>query len=105
MRALRCALSTSTPDYRGEYHSFGDVIVDPHAVQDRVPLWVGGRTARSLRRATELGDGWVPFGLSHSRLRSMLDAIEVPPGFEVVLSAGSLDVRTDPGSGAHHRRR
>ena len=26
-------------------------------------MWVGGRTARSLRRAVELGDGWAPFGL------------------------------------------
>jgi alkanesulfonate monooxygenase SsuD/methylene tetrahydromethanopterin reductase-like flavin-dependent oxidoreductase (luciferase family) len=37
--------------------------VDPCAVQDPVPIWIGGRTARSLRRAVELADGWVPFGV------------------------------------------
>lgn len=25
------------------------------------PLWVGGNSARAIRRAVELGDGWVPF--------------------------------------------
>jgi probable F420-dependent oxidoreductase len=25
------------------------------------PLWIGGNSARAIRRAVELGDGWVPF--------------------------------------------
>ena len=40
--------------------------------QARVPLWVGGRTPRSLRRAVELGDGWAPFGLGTAELGEML---------------------------------
>ena len=28
-------------------------------------MWVGGRTARSLRRAVELGDGWAPVRAPH----------------------------------------
>lgn len=63
LRALRVSLSTNQPSYHGTYYSYDDVILDPCARQDRVPLWIGGRTARSLRRAVELGDGWVPFGL------------------------------------------
>jgi len=35
-------------------------------------MWVGGRTARSLRRAVELGDGWAPFGLRTVELGEML---------------------------------
>ena len=42
--------------------------------QDRVPLWIGGRTARSLRRAVALGDGWVPFGLRVADLAAMIAA-------------------------------
>jgi alkanesulfonate monooxygenase SsuD/methylene tetrahydromethanopterin reductase-like flavin-dependent oxidoreductase (luciferase family) len=38
-----------------------------------VPLWVGGRTARSLRRAVELGDGWAPFGLGSAEIAEMLE--------------------------------
>src|SRR5262249_27463553 len=64
MRALRAALSQREPEYAGEYYEFSEFLVDPCAVQTRVPLWVGGRTARSLRRAVEFADGWAPFGLS-----------------------------------------
>jgi alkanesulfonate monooxygenase SsuD/methylene tetrahydromethanopterin reductase-like flavin-dependent oxidoreductase (luciferase family) len=38
---------------------------------------------RSLRRALEHGDGWVPFGLQPEEVASMLPAI--PDGFEIVL--------------------
>ena len=37
-----------------------------------VPIWVGGRTRRSLRRAIELGDGWTPFALSLEEAGEML---------------------------------
>jgi probable F420-dependent oxidoreductase len=72
MRALRAALSQREPEYHGQYYDFANFVVEPHAQQARVPLWVGGRTARSLRRAVELGDGWAPFGLRTAELASML---------------------------------
>ena len=72
MRALRTALSQRVPEYHGDYFDFEGFVVEPHARQARVPLWVGGRTARSLRRAVELGDGWAPFGLRTAELAEML---------------------------------
>jgi hypothetical protein len=55
-------------------------------VQERVPLWIGGRTFRSLRRAVELADGWCPFGIKAGDIAAMIQRIgEVPDGFEVVL--------------------
>jgi probable F420-dependent oxidoreductase len=72
MRALRAALSQRLPAYHGEFYDFEGFVVDPCALQARVPLWVGGRTARSLRRAVELGDGWAPFGLTNSDIDAML---------------------------------
>jgi len=72
MRALRASLSASEPEYHGPHYDFDGFVVDPHARQARVPLWVGGRTARSLRRAVELGDGWAPFGLRTDELGEML---------------------------------
>ncbi|MFJ9316831.1 TIGR03619 family F420-dependent LLM class oxidoreductase [Pimelobacter simplex] len=86
--ALRAALGSARPTYAGARFAFDDVVVEPHAVQPRVPLWIGGHTARSLRRAREHGDGWVPFGLPHDRLRTMLDGTDLPDGFEIVLGAG-----------------
>ncbi|AYJ48326.1 TIGR03619 family F420-dependent LLM class oxidoreductase [Rhodococcus sp. P1Y] len=89
LAALRAALSRTQPEYHGTYYRFSDFVVQPHAAQPRVPLWVGGRTRRSLRRAIEHGDGWVPFGLSHPDLRSMLATADVPARFEIVLSVGA----------------
>lgn len=63
-------------------------VVDPLPVQAEVPLWVGGRTARSLRRAVELATGWMPFGLTRAELAALLATVELPDHFEVVLSTG-----------------
>jgi probable F420-dependent oxidoreductase len=61
-------------------------IIDPHAVQARVPIWIGGRTFRSLRRAVELADGWCPFGLEADAIAGMLERVQpLPDDFDVVL--------------------
>jgi len=86
MRALRAALSEREPAYHGEFFDFEGFLVDPCAVQSRVPLWVGGRTFRSLRRAVELGDGWAPFGIGIDDMAAMLDRAGRPDRpFDVVL--------------------
>jgi probable F420-dependent oxidoreductase len=106
LRALRASLGRRTPSYQGTHFSFDDVVVEPHAVQDRVPLWIGGRTPRSLRRAVELGDGWVPFGLPLDALADMLSRAGLPDGFEVVLSSGRpVDVLGDPDGTARRLER
>jgi len=88
MRALRAALSEREPEYHGEFFDFEGFLVDPCAVQSRVPLWVGGRTFRSLRRAVELGDGWAPFGIGIDDMAAMLERAGRPDRpFEVVLQS------------------
>lgn len=74
IRALRAALGVTEPSYVGSHFSFDGMIVDPCAVQESVPIWVGGRTGRSLRRAITLADGWAPFGLRSTELDEMLAA-------------------------------
>ena len=97
MVALRAALSRHSPEHHGEHFDFAGFVVEPHAIQARVPMWVGGHTQRSLRRAVHHGDGWVPFGLRHDRLTEMLAPLDLPPGFEEVLVAGRpLDPLGDP---------
>jgi probable F420-dependent oxidoreductase len=76
LRALRAAMSEPMPSYEGPYHRFSGMVVDPHAIQPRVPFWIGGRTRRSLRRAVELGDGWCPFGLSADDVSAFLTAAQ-----------------------------
>lgn len=96
LRALRAAWGSAIPHYDGEYYRFDALVVDPQPSQQRVPLWIGGRTRRSLRRAVELGDGWAPFGLARHQLRELLDSVKLPTGFDVVLPAPPLDPAADP---------
>lgn len=96
LRALRASLGTEEPSYVGSHYSFKDLVVRPAARQDRVPLWIGGSSLKSLQRAAALADGWVPFGLALAGYRDLLDQVARPEGFEVVLPAGHLDPIGDP---------
>lgn len=73
LKALRAGLSERVPSYAGSHYRFADFMLDPPAVQARVPIWLGGRTQRSLRRALRHGDGWDPFHLTIDQLRALLD--------------------------------
>ncbi|WP_026197761.1 LLM class F420-dependent oxidoreductase [Sciscionella marina] len=96
--ALRAAMSERLPSYDGRYYRFSGLVIEPHAVQREVPIWVGGNTRRSVRRATELADGWLPAALSPEQLRTRLE--QHPPSgprFEVVVSTTeALDPVGDP---------
>ncbi len=72
IRALRASLSTTRPAYDGPYYRYDGLVLDPCA-RPGVPLWIGGRTGRSLRRAVRLADGWCPFGLRADEVGGMLD--------------------------------
>lgn len=96
LAALRAAWGRSTPSYHGSHYDFDNVVVEPHALREDVPIWVGGRSRRSLRRGVEHGTGWVPFGLSLDDIVTLLASVELPADFEVVLSPGRpLDPQTD----------
>jgi probable F420-dependent oxidoreductase len=93
LRALRAALGSRQPEYAGTHYEFRGFLVDPCAVQAHVPIWIGGRSARSLRRALQLADGWDPFGLDAAQLEEVLRRArdwpqwsERPDPFEIVLS-------------------
>ncbi len=98
LRALRAALSQPEPSYHGEFYDFDGLVVEPCAAQERVPLWVGGRTLRSLRRAVALADGWSPFAVKPAQVQEWLARVELPTGFEVELQpVARLDPIGDPG--------
>lgn len=73
IRALQASFGKREPEYHGPVFDFSGVTIDPTSVQPRVPIWVGGRTPRSLRRAVELDcDAWVPFALEPEQVRELL---------------------------------
>jgi probable F420-dependent oxidoreductase len=85
IRALRAAFGREKPAYEGTHYSFRDVLVRPAGIQAPPPIWVGGRTRRSLRRAAELGDGWAPFGVSAGDVRTMLRELDARRPRDVLL--------------------
>jgi probable F420-dependent oxidoreductase len=98
LRALRASLSEREPAYHGDLYDFEGMVVDPCAVQERVPIWVGGRTLRSLRRAAALADGWCPFAVTPAQAEEWLRKVERPPDFDVVLPPTErLDPIDEPG--------
>jgi probable F420-dependent oxidoreductase len=72
IRALRAVFGREHPEYHGTHYDISGFVVDPCGVQTDVPVWIGGRTYRSLRRAVELADGWAPFGLRRAEIAEML---------------------------------
>jgi probable F420-dependent oxidoreductase len=49
--------------HSGRFFQFEPVVFEPKPVQPSVPIHVGGDSSRALRRAAELGDGWI--GMIH----------------------------------------
>lgn len=85
IQALRASMGVSEPAHSGSYFQFEGMTVQPSALQPRVPIWVGGRSRASLRRAIRGADGWMPFGLAPEQIRQLLRQEAVPTGFEVIL--------------------
>ncbi|WP_235735253.1 LLM class F420-dependent oxidoreductase [Nocardioides alcanivorans] len=102
LRALRASLGRPVATYHGTHYSFENMAIEPHAVQEHLPIWVGGNTRRALNRAVTLGDGWAPApvafrGPDADRLRSMLAEVDSPEGFDVLLgTADPLDPIREP---------
>lgn len=72
IRAIRASFANVEPSYQGTHYSFEGFVVEPAGIQRDVPIWIGGRTARSLRRAVDLAHAWAPFALSRQELTDML---------------------------------
>ncbi|MFI7524070.1 TIGR03619 family F420-dependent LLM class oxidoreductase [Nocardia salmonicida] len=101
--ALRAALGRREPEFAGDYYRFGGLVVDPHALQEHMPIWVGGVSDAALRRAATLGDGWLPASIAPERLRERLAGIpERAVGFDVV--AGTSEI-VDPIENPEHAER
>jgi probable F420-dependent oxidoreductase len=46
--------------YQGRHFSARDVIARPRPIQDPIPIWVGGNSQLSRRRAASRAQGWMP---------------------------------------------
>jgi alkanesulfonate monooxygenase SsuD/methylene tetrahydromethanopterin reductase-like flavin-dependent oxidoreductase (luciferase family) len=56
---LRATFTGELVDYAGELYAFEGVIIDP-AAGSETPIWYGGSSIGSVRRASSYADGWMP---------------------------------------------
>lgn len=96
LRALRQIFGQERPCYRGSHYSFDGWVVQPHGIQQRVPIWIGGRSERSLIRAVELGDGWAPQGARHDTLAAMIRRAMDSQAYEARSTPLDLVMATPP---------
>jgi probable F420-dependent oxidoreductase len=95
-----------TVTHHGEFFSFDDVVFEPKPVQQpRPPILVGGESKAALRRAAQLGDGWLGMGHTFETAAAQIATLRVlleehgprsndDPAFQIVLG-GAVESRAD----------
>jgi len=62
IRTMKRIWSEEGLTVRGRHFAADGITALPRPLQQpHPPIWVGGNTKRAIRRAVELGDGWLPF--------------------------------------------
>jgi probable F420-dependent oxidoreductase len=59
LKAMRTLWTAERPRFAGKFVTFPEVLFAPRP-RATLRVWVGGNSPRALRRAAELGDGWLP---------------------------------------------
>jgi probable F420-dependent oxidoreductase len=73
LEAFRALWTQEHARFDGRYTKFSDLIFLPRpAQQPHPPIWVGGESGPSMRRAARFGDAWYPIG---SNNRHLLDTL------------------------------
>jgi probable F420-dependent oxidoreductase len=94
IRAIRSSWGRTEPSYAGSSYAFDALMVEPAGARTDVPIWIGGQSARSLRRAVELGDAWSPFALNREDIATLLDRARATEPWEARTTP--LDVILQP---------
>jgi len=70
IRAMKVAWTQDDVHFVGRhFEARGNTMLPRPVQQPHPPIWVGGNTRRAIRRAVELGDGWIPFPNSQAMAR------------------------------------
>lgn len=67
LRVFRNLWENETSSFEGRWKKYENMRMFPKGGANRrgtIPIWVGGNSGPSLRRAAELGDGWHPINLT-----------------------------------------
>jgi probable F420-dependent oxidoreductase len=89
IRAMTAAWSGEPLQFEGQgFHAEGNLMLPRPAQSPRPPLWIGGNSARAMRRVVELADGWIPMpttGMSQAAVAQRLKTtpIDSPAALKV----------------------
>jgi len=73
VEAFRTLWTEKKPTISGRYVRYNGLLLEPKPVQlPHPPIWVGGESGPSLRRAAKLGDAWYPIGTNNAHLLDSL---------------------------------
>ena len=76
LEAMRVLWTQDAPSFQGEFCAFPPVQSFPKPVQQpHPPIIFGGHTAPALRRAAEVGDGWLGFHLSPEEVAPLVQRL------------------------------
>jgi probable F420-dependent oxidoreductase len=65
--AFRTLWTEKKPVIENQYVHYNGLLLEPKPVQKpHPPIWVGGESGPSLRRAARLGDAWYPIGTNNA---------------------------------------
>lgn len=71
--AMRTIWSHDKPVFHGKYTNIDGLLTDPKPRQKpHPPIWVGGESGPSMRRAARVGDAWYPIGSNNAHLLDTL---------------------------------
>jgi len=71
--AFRTLWTETKPRIAGKYVHYDGLLLEPKPMQKpHPPIWVGGESGPSLRRAARLGDAWYPIGSNNAHLLDTL---------------------------------
>ena len=100
LRLFKELWTKENPEFSGKFVQTSGAGFLPKPVQQpHPPIWIGGHTGPALRRAAELGDGWMPIGL---RPPAVLEPEEMAAK---ITQLRRLTVRAGRAEDAHRGRR
>ena len=76
--AMRAIWTQDRPVFNGKYVHINGLLTDPKPLQKPYPpIWVGGESGPSMRRAARIGDAWYPIGSNNAHLLDTLPRLTV----------------------------
>jgi probable F420-dependent oxidoreductase len=75
--AFKVLWTEQSPRFAGRYVTVDGVVLEPKPLQKpHPPIWVGGESGPSVRRAARVGDAWYPIGSNNQHLLDTLPRLK-----------------------------